>query len=336
MDAMQQEIFGRREVGIENRDELACRRLHAFRQRSGFEAVTICSVVIADGIAQGGIALDQCAGDVDGLVGRVVKNLNVKLLARIVQLANGFEQALDHVLFVENRQLHGNAGQVFESGGRPGRAVPAVLVIKVDEDVAVHAVSGEQNQDDEVRNKQRKIECIRVIDPSERRVEEVLANIRSNALRRRENHDERAQNGISNQTKCPVKLLFYRIELALCGGLCRPQTCKQITNSGSPLLAVLRGSVGKASACAVGMKLLHREHRDKDKHSQDQRLSYQERRLLPCGSWGIRSRNFPERLLNQNKYVAVQRQRDSDHADQTRRAAKLPPITSAHCNPQHD
>ena len=41
MNALQQEVFRRREVSVENGDEFAFRRFHAFLQGAGFEAFAI-------------------------------------------------------------------------------------------------------------------------------------------------------------------------------------------------------------------------------------------------------------------------------------------------------
>ena len=117
MDGAQQKIFRRSEVGVEDGDELALRRLHPFRQRARLEAGAIGAVMVADGIAQRRIALDQSASDVDGLVGRIVEHLDVQLFPRIFQLADRLQQPLDHILLVENRQLHGYPRQVLEIRG---------------------------------------------------------------------------------------------------------------------------------------------------------------------------------------------------------------------------
>ena len=89
MDGAHQEIFRRNEVGVEDGDELALRRLQPFLQRARLEAFAIGAMVIGDRIAQRGIALDQALrDDLDGLVGRIVEHLDIELLARILQLAD--------------------------------------------------------------------------------------------------------------------------------------------------------------------------------------------------------------------------------------------------------
>jgi len=54
-------------------------------------------------------------------------------------------------------------GQVVEQRCRLGRAVVPVLVIEVDQNVAVQAIRSQQNQDNEIRNQQSQVESIGVI-----------------------------------------------------------------------------------------------------------------------------------------------------------------------------
>ncbi len=61
--------------------------------------------------------------------------------------------------------------------GRLQRAIFLLLVIKIDQGVAVEAVSGEQNQDDEIRDEQGHVEAVGFVQPFEGGVEEVLANV---------------------------------------------------------------------------------------------------------------------------------------------------------------
>ena len=80
-------------------------------ERSSLVAFAIVAVEVDDRMSERGVALDQAASDFDGLVGRVVEQLDVELVFRIVEAADGVEQAVDHVLLVEDRQLHGDARQ---------------------------------------------------------------------------------------------------------------------------------------------------------------------------------------------------------------------------------
>src|SRR5579864_2423872 len=58
--------------------------------------------------------------------------------------------------------------------------VLAVLVIQVHEDVAVHAVACQQDQNDEIWDEQCQIEAVHVIEAAERGVQKVLANVGRN------------------------------------------------------------------------------------------------------------------------------------------------------------
>jgi len=67
-----------------------------------------------------------------------------------IAACNRLQQALDYVLLVENRELHRDPWQVCETGNWLGSAVLAMLVIEVDEDVAVHSIASQQNQNNEI------------------------------------------------------------------------------------------------------------------------------------------------------------------------------------------
>ena len=98
------------------------------------------------------------------------------------QLADRFQQPLHYVLLVEDRELHRHARQIFKEGGRFRGAVLSVLVVEVDQHVAVHSVARQQNQDDEIRDQQGYIEGVGVIETAKRGIEKMLADVRTNAL----------------------------------------------------------------------------------------------------------------------------------------------------------
>lgn len=56
-----------------------------------------------------------------------------------------------------------------------------MLVIQIDEDIAVRSVSGKQDEDDEIRYKQCEIEAVCVIDAAKRGIQKMLPDIGSNA-----------------------------------------------------------------------------------------------------------------------------------------------------------
>ena len=57
-----------------------------------------------------------------------------------------------------------------------------MLVVQIHQDVAVRPVTGQQNEDDEIRNQQRDVEGIRVIDPTKGGIQKMLADVGPNPL----------------------------------------------------------------------------------------------------------------------------------------------------------
>src|ERR1700722_8011116 len=58
-----------------------------------------------------------------------------------------------------------------------------MLVIKINQDVAVHAVRRQQNQHNEIRNQQRQIKPVGVIQALKSFIQKVLAHVLPDALR---------------------------------------------------------------------------------------------------------------------------------------------------------
>ena len=82
VDALQQKIGRRNEIGVEDGDEFSLGGFQAFREGAGFEALAVVAVEVGDGMSEGGVAVDQDAGDFDGFVGRVVEQLDVEFFFR--------------------------------------------------------------------------------------------------------------------------------------------------------------------------------------------------------------------------------------------------------------
>ena len=112
VDALQQKVGRRNKVGVKDGNEFALGRFQSCRQSARLEALAIVAVQVDDGISQCGVALHQNAGDLNGFVGRVVEQLDVELIFRILEPADGVEQPVHDVLLVKDRQLHGDARQV--------------------------------------------------------------------------------------------------------------------------------------------------------------------------------------------------------------------------------
>jgi hypothetical protein len=139
--------------------------------------------MIGDRKSLGRVVFHQTARDSDGLVGRVVQDLNVEFVQRVLQAADGIQQPLYHELLIEDRKLYRHPGQLFKSLRWFSRTVFSVLVIEVYQHIAVHAVRCQQNQDNEVGNQQRRIERIGVIEALEGLVKKVLPEILTEAAR---------------------------------------------------------------------------------------------------------------------------------------------------------
>ncbi len=100
-----------------------------------------------------------------------------------MQLAHGVEKPVDDVLLIEDRKLDREPRQVGEEFLGFGGPVLLVLVIKIDQHITVHAVGGQENQDDEVWDEQGNVEGVGVIQALEGPVEKMLAQVRPNPAR---------------------------------------------------------------------------------------------------------------------------------------------------------
>jgi hypothetical protein len=133
------------------------------------------------------------------LIRRIVEDLNVEFVQRIVKLANGFQQSFDDELLVKNRKLDGYARQFGKPIRRFGSTVFLVLIIKIDQQIAVSAVRGEQDQDYEIRDKKSEIESVDLVKPFESGIEKMLTNVLPNAPRRRESCESDQRIGQTTQ-----------------------------------------------------------------------------------------------------------------------------------------
>ena len=74
-------------------------------------------------------------------------------------------------------------GKFGEVRFRLGDLVLAVLVVEIDQLIAMHSVKRQRDQHDEVRNQQRQIEGVRLIQTFERGVEEVRLQVMAKPVR---------------------------------------------------------------------------------------------------------------------------------------------------------
>ncbi len=124
------------EVGIEDGDEFTGGGGHAGGECAGFIALAVGAVDVEDVVAQAAHAVAGFAGDVGGFIGGVIEDLDLEFVARVVDLAGGFDDAFGDVFFVVHGELDGDAGEVGEFAGR-NRGFAVVLVIQIDLQVTV-------------------------------------------------------------------------------------------------------------------------------------------------------------------------------------------------------
>src|SRR6185503_9823817 len=87
VDRLLEEVGLRDEVRVEQRHELALGGLEAVVERARLVAAAVAAVDVLDVDALGAPFLDLLPRDLDGLVGRVVQDLDLELLARVVDEA---------------------------------------------------------------------------------------------------------------------------------------------------------------------------------------------------------------------------------------------------------
>ncbi len=84
-------------------------------------------------------------GQLTGIVRRIVEDLNLEPIFRIIDLTDRPEKALHHVDFIEDRQLHRHVRQLLEPASRHRRAFP-MLQEQVNDYIPMDSVSGEAEQ----------------------------------------------------------------------------------------------------------------------------------------------------------------------------------------------
>jgi hypothetical protein len=103
-------------------------------------------------VEAGGLeALDLGFGDAAGLVGGIIEDLDLQEVARVLELADAIQEALDYVELVKDGELDGDAGEGLEAARGAGDVL-AVLEEEVDDDITVNSVEGEAKEDGEVTN----------------------------------------------------------------------------------------------------------------------------------------------------------------------------------------
>ena len=171
--------------------------LQAGIERARLEAFAVGAMVIADVVAHRRVTLHHRARDLHSFVGGVVEHLDFQLFARIFHLADALHQPVDNVLLVENRQLNGDPGQLGEVRLWLRNFILAVLVVQVNQPIAVHAIQRQQHQDQEVRNQQRHVESVGMIKALKCGIQKMRSQVVAYAMRF---HQQTA-----NQTECAAQ-----------------------------------------------------------------------------------------------------------------------------------
>ena len=90
-------------------------------------------------MAEAGHAPYAGKNDIGSVVCRVVQDLNLQLIPRILDGTGTFDNPLDHVPFVEHGKLNGDGGQLVEVSQGFGMLAMMAIVDK-DEQVTVEAI----------------------------------------------------------------------------------------------------------------------------------------------------------------------------------------------------
>src|SRR5580658_9589475 len=106
------------------------------------------------------------------IVGGIVQHLNLQQFGWIIHLGHFVYQPLHYVTFVIKRKLDGYARQRRPWDRRQLGKSLTMLEITPHHLVAMASVTGQNHQDHEVRNQQRPVEQIEMMDSRESIVEE--------------------------------------------------------------------------------------------------------------------------------------------------------------------
>ena len=139
-------------IGVENTDKITFGRHEAGSESTGFETGAIDAMNELNVEAAPAQFVRAGRSQLPRIIGRIIQHLNLKKLPRVVQFADGAKQALDHVNFVKDRQLHRHLRQLFKSPGRDGFTVP-VFEKQVDYEVAMDSVGRKTNEHAQVADR---------------------------------------------------------------------------------------------------------------------------------------------------------------------------------------
>ena len=169
MDHLHHPLRRRHKVRIEDRDKLSTRDVQPLIQRARLIPMPVAAMQIHNRLRlhpgkPARIPLDDLPCHPGRLIGRIIQHLNLKPVARIIQLANRIDQPVDHELLVEDRQLDRHKRQLsFSKPHRrliPLRRVLLVLEVQPHQLIPMDPIERQDDHHDEVGNQHRRIERI--------------------------------------------------------------------------------------------------------------------------------------------------------------------------------
>src|SRR5689334_22301920 len=187
VDQLAQAIRLRNKVGVEDREQLAFGKLVAVLERAGFETGAVVAMDVMNVETLILILRDDCFGDAHCFVSRVVEYLDLELLAWVVDRGYGFQQAVDHVQFVEEWKLDSDRGQLSLGKISAGCRHKIFVAPEVDDLLdAVRAVNGERAENGEIDEQDdpvERVELVKRADISPGFIDEIVEILLEDGLR---------------------------------------------------------------------------------------------------------------------------------------------------------
>jgi hypothetical protein len=149
MDCALEQIWRRYEIGVENADELAGRRFKSDRKCTCLESRPVDPVNelnIETALTQ---FLNAGSGHFPSVISRIIQDLDLEQVSRVIHFADRTQKALHHVNFIKNRKLHRYLWQLAKLAGWNSRTF-AVLQEKINDEIPVNAIGRETDEHGEV------------------------------------------------------------------------------------------------------------------------------------------------------------------------------------------
>ena len=96
--------------------------------------------------------------------------------------ADGFDEAIDHELLIEDRQLNRDPGQFLEMLDRVGVVVLPVFEVEIARAVTMHAVDRQHDHHEEIGNQKRRVKPIPIVAHRGERVGEQYLHLVAEAV----------------------------------------------------------------------------------------------------------------------------------------------------------